>query len=163
MSTSFQCSLYIIPWNTYFGIVIFWVMTLYNAVGFRSTCCLSIQGRSEDGGNKFLCIVGNCLQDDTASQSRRPQSIFTSVTTSCCERILTRLMLESKLFWIYIQSNSAPRAPTHSRRNRDSSISAPAQPTPAVNTLAWLLPGIPIRTRYKPPRSAKSTVAFKNS
>jgi hypothetical protein len=25
------------------------------------------------------------------------------------------------------------------------------------------LPGIPIRTRYKPPRSAKSTVVFKNS
>jgi hypothetical protein len=25
------------------------------------------------------------------------------------------------------------------------------------------LPGIPIKTRYKPPRSAKSTVVFKNS
>ena len=31
--------------------------------------------------------------------------------------VLTRLTLESKLIWMYFQSNSTPRAPTHSGKN----------------------------------------------
>lgn len=35
-------------------------------------------------------------------------------------RVLTKLMLESKLIWMYFQSNSIPRAPTHRGRHLQS-------------------------------------------
>ena len=85
-----------------------------------------------------------------------------------CDRIfwkksLTRLMLDSRLFWIYFQSNSAPLAPIHSSRNLVRRTSAPAQPIPAVKTLAWPLPGIPFSTNHIPTRSAKSMEYLRNS
>jgi len=33
------------------------------------------------------------------------------------EQLLTKLMLESKLIWMYFQSNSIPLAPTHRGRH----------------------------------------------
>lgn len=79
------------------------------------------------------------------------------------KKSFTKLMLDSKLFWIYFQSNSAPLAPIQSSKNLVSKTSAPAQPIPAVKTLAWPLPGIPFRTNDIPTRSARSIVDFKNS
>lgn len=72
-------------------------------------------------------------------------------------------MLDSRLFWMYFQSNSAPLAPTHNRRNLVSNTSAPAHPTPAVKTFACPLPGILFNTNRIPTKSAKSIEDFKNS
>lgn len=72
-------------------------------------------------------------------------------------------MLDSRLFWIYFQSNSAPLAPTHNKRNLVSNTSAPAHPTPAVKTFACPLPGILFKTNNIPTKSAKSIEDFKNS
>lgn len=84
----------------------------------------------------------------------------TNVAVDIC---WTRDIFDSKLFRIYFQSNSAPRAPTQSSKNLVKSTSAPAQPIPAVKTLACPLPGIPFKTINIPTRSAKSIEYFKNS
>lgn len=72
-------------------------------------------------------------------------------------------MLDSKHFWMYIQLNSAPRAPTHSVRPRERITSAVAHPKPAVINLLWPLPGIRDKTTANPNKSAISMVHRKNS
>lgn len=72
-------------------------------------------------------------------------------------------MFDSRHFWMYFQSNSAPLAPNQSNNALDNITSAVAQPIPAVRTLQWPLPGMPLSTTYRPTKSAKSTVAFRNS
>lgn len=72
-------------------------------------------------------------------------------------------IFDSRLFWIYLQSNSAPLAPIHKSRNLVNSTSAPAQPTPAVKIFAWPLPGILLRTKKIPTKSSKSIEYLENS
>lgn len=64
---------------------------------------------------------------------------------------------------MYFQSNSAPLAPTHNRRNLVSNTSAPAHPTPAVKIFACPLPGILFNDNKIPTKSAKSIEDFRNS
>ena len=52
---------------------------------------------------------------------------------------LSREMLASKLFWMYFQSNSTPRAPTQRKTSRVSTSSANPQPSPATNTCGEIL------------------------
>lgn len=92
-------------------------------------------------------------------KSCRDHSQTNVAVVICC----TRDIFDSKHFWIYFQSNSAPRAPTHRSRNLVKRTSAPAQPIPAVKTLACPFPGIPFRTTNNPTRSAKSIEYFQNS
>jgi len=54
-----------------------------------------------------------------------------------------------------------PLAPTHKSKNRVNNISAPAQPMPAVITLACPLPGMLCNITYIPAISAKSTELLK--
>lgn len=101
-------------------------------------------------------------------------------------------MLESKLIWMYFQSNSIPLAPTHRGRHLekaqgtnseiqcshmyknlmksscvpahlDITSSAVAQPMAATMILYSPLPALRDITRWRPNRSARSTVAFINS
>ena len=72
-------------------------------------------------------------------------------------------MLASKLFWIYFQSNSMPRAPTHKKIMRVKISSAKAHPSPATSTLTCPLPATLWIIKYSPTISAVSTVNFKNS
>lgn len=107
-------------------------------------------------------------------------------------KLLTKLMFESKLIWMYFQSNSIPLAPTHRGRHLeiqnktktekyndynnkkifckkditvylDITSSAVAQPIAATMILYSPLPGLRDITRWRPSRSARSTVAFINS
>lgn len=113
-------------------------------------------------------------------------------------KLLTKLMLESKLIWMYFQSNSIPLAPTQrgrnlkkhqgiktkdikylylwrnfignmfvcSRRvgaNLDITSSAVAQPMAATMILYSPFPALRDITRWRPNRSARSTVDFMNS
>lgn len=64
---------------------------------------------------------------------------------------------------MYFQSNSEPLAPTHKRRNLVKITSAPAHPIPAVKTLAWPFPGMLLKTKYIPTKSAKSIEDLRNS
>lgn len=72
-------------------------------------------------------------------------------------------MFDSRLFWIYFQSNSAPLAPNQSSKNLVKITSALAQPIPAVKTLACPFPGMLLRTMRIPTRSARSIEHFMNS
>ena len=106
-------------------------------------------------------------------------------------------MLESKLIWMYFQSNSIPLAPTHKGRHLhnpnktqiqcldmynnlikwswcffytirvivylDMTSSAVAQPMAATMILYSPLPALRDMTRWRPNRSARSTVDFINS
>lgn len=72
-------------------------------------------------------------------------------------------MFDSRHFWMYIQLNSAPRAPIQSIKPRDKITSAVAHPNPAVINLLCPLPGIRDRTIDRPTKSAKSTLHLINS
>lgn len=76
---------------------------------------------------------------------------------------LTREMFDSKHFWMYIQLNSAPLAPTHNINPRDSITSAAAHPKPALINLLWPLPGMRDKTNAIPSRSKMSTLQRRNS
>ncbi|TNN36700.1 hypothetical protein EYF80_053135 [Liparis tanakae] len=84
-------------------------------------------------------------------------------------------MLESKLIWMYFQSNSIPLAPTHRGRHLqghstqcgaahlDITSSAVAQPMAATMILYSPLPALRDITRWRPSSKEQQSVGFETS